>query len=80
VPPNEQGELQGALTSLMSATAIVGPPIMTGLFSYFTKKGAPIHFPGSPFLLGSVLMIISTILAYHALKTKHVAVAPQANT
>jgi DHA1 family tetracycline resistance protein-like MFS transporter len=74
VPPNEQGELQGALTSLMSATAIIGPPVMTGLFSYFTKKGAPVHFPGSPFLLGSILMVISTILAYHALKTKQVSV------
>jgi DHA1 family tetracycline resistance protein-like MFS transporter len=61
----------------MSATAIVGPPIMTGLFSFFTKKGAPVYFPGSPFLLGSVLMIVSTILAYHALKTKQVTAAEQ---
>lgn len=76
VPPNEQGQLQGALTSLMSATAIVGPPIMTGLFSFFTKKGTPVYFPGSPFLLGSLLMFISTLMAYHALKTKHVSVAP----
>src|SRR4026207_2508765 len=31
VPPNEQGELQGALTSLMSLTTIIGPPIMNNL-------------------------------------------------
>ncbi|TAE14167.1 MAG: MFS transporter, partial [Bacteroidetes bacterium] len=37
VPANEQGELQGGLTSLMSATAIVGPPLMTNLFAYFSK-------------------------------------------
>ena len=36
VPPNEQGELQGALTSLTSTTSIFGPLIMTNLFSYFT--------------------------------------------
>ncbi|HAI82652.1 MAG TPA: tetracycline resistance MFS efflux pump, partial [Chitinophagaceae bacterium] len=35
IPANEQGELQGALTSLMSATAIVGPPLMTNLFGFF---------------------------------------------
>ncbi len=35
VPPNEQGELQGALTSLMSATSIIGPPLMTGLICIF---------------------------------------------
>jgi MFS transporter, DHA1 family, tetracycline resistance protein len=68
VPPNEQGELQGALTSLMSATSIVGPLMMTNLFAYFTKPGARVYFPGAPFLLGAVLMLGSTILAYLALK------------
>ena len=68
VPPTEQGELQGALTSLMSATSIIGPPIMTNLFSYFTKPAAPIHFPGAPFLLGAILMISSAIVAFYALR------------
>jgi len=70
VPPNEQGELQGALTSLMSATAIVGPPLMTGLFAYFTHTHAPVYFPGVSFLLGGVLMLASAFFAYHALKTE----------
>ena len=48
VPANEQGELQGALTSMMSATGVVGPLLMTGLFRYFTKAGAPVYFPGAP--------------------------------
>ena len=52
VPPNEQGELQGALTSLMSLTFIIGPLIMTNLFFFFTKDNAPIQFAGAPFLLG----------------------------
>ena len=76
VPPNEQGELQGALTSMMSATSIVGPLVMTNLFAYFIRPGAPVHFPGAPFMLGAVLMLGSTILAYTALKqppvTQHV--------
>ncbi len=77
VPANEQGELQGILTSLMSATSIVGPPLMTNLFAWFTKPGAPVHFPGVSFLLGSVLMIISTIIAYTTLAAeKEPAVAP----
>jgi DHA1 family tetracycline resistance protein-like MFS transporter len=68
VPPNEQGELQGALTSLMSATSIVGPPLMTNLFAFFTdKKAAPVYFPGAPFLLGALLMMVSSVLAYYAL-------------
>ena len=68
VPPNEQGELQGALTSLMSATSIVGPLLMTNLFSYFTRPTAPVYFPGAPFLMGAVLFLISTILSYRSLK------------
>ncbi|MBS1734332.1 MAG: hypothetical protein JST02_13640 [Bacteroidetes bacterium] len=75
VAPDEQGELQGALTSLISLTSIVGPPLMTGLFSYFTKKGAPVYFPGASFLLGSVLMLASAVIAYRALHTSKVVTA-----
>ena len=72
VPSNEQGELQGALTSLMSATTIIGPLIMTNLFAYFTKANAPVHFAGAPFLLGSLLMLGSAIIAYVTLKGRKI--------
>lgn len=68
VPPNEQGELQGALASLMSATSIIGPLIMTNVFAYFTSAQAPIHFAGAPFIVSAVLTLVSTILAYRSLK------------
>ncbi len=67
VPPNEQGELQGALTSLMSLTSIFGPFIMTNLFYYFTKSNNPVHFPGVSFLLGGLLMLASAVAAYISL-------------
>jgi len=70
VPANEQGELQGALTGLLSLTAIVGPPMMTGLFAYFTKPTAPVHFSGAAFLLGALLMLLSSIIAYRSLRQK----------
>jgi DHA1 family tetracycline resistance protein-like MFS transporter len=63
VLPSEQGEIQGALTSLTSITSIAGPVIMTGLFSYFTGPTAPVYFPGAPFALGAVLILISAALA-----------------
>lgn len=77
VPPNEQGELQGALTSLMSLTSIIGPILMTHLFAYFTKPDAPIYLPGSPFFMGSLLMLASTLLAYFALRKEKDAVTEQ---
>ncbi|MGB8194467.1 MAG: TCR/Tet family MFS transporter [Chitinophagaceae bacterium] len=68
VPANEQGELQGGLTAVMSVTTIIGPIVMTNLFAYFTQKNARIHFSGAPFLLGALLMLASAILAYVVLK------------
>lgn len=68
VPANEQGEVQGALTSLTSTTSIVGPLIMTNLFSYFTATSAPVYFPGAPYLLSAVLTIISAYLAWRGFK------------
>lgn len=64
VPSSEQGEIQGTLTSVMSASAIVGPPLMTGIFYYFTQKDSEIIFAGAPFLLGGILMILSASIAY----------------
>jgi len=67
VPANEQGELQGALTSLMSVTSIIGPLLMTQLFGYFTASNAPVYFPGAPMLMGAVLTLLSMLLAMRAL-------------
>lgn len=71
VPPNEQGELQGTLTSLISLTSIIGPPLMTNLFAYFTSKSAPVYFPGAPFLMGSILTVFSLLFAYRSLSKKN---------
>lgn len=70
VPANEQGQLQGALTSLMSATSIVGPPLMTGLFAFFSKDGTSYFFPGAPFLAGALLFLTTTILTYNSLQAE----------
>ena len=67
VPANVQGELQGTVTSLMSLAAIIGPLLMNNLFFYFTHNQAPVHVPGAPFLLGSILMAISAVIAYRTL-------------
>jgi DHA1 family tetracycline resistance protein-like MFS transporter len=70
IPPNEQGELQGALTSLISVTTIIGPLLMTNLFAYFTTPGN-IQFPGAPFIMGALLLIISALLAFRTMSKEH---------
>jgi DHA1 family tetracycline resistance protein-like MFS transporter len=68
VPANEQGELQGALTSLISATGVVGPLLMTNLFAWFTRPQAPLYFPGMPFLVGAGLTLLALLVAAGPLK------------
>lgn len=68
VPSNEQGELQGIIASMMSATSIIGPPMMTNTFYFFSQKGGTNpYFPGAPFLLAAVLMAASAFLAHYTL-------------
>ena len=55
IPANAQGELQGALSSLSSITAILGPLLMTQLFAFYSAPGAPLYFPGMPFLAAAGL-------------------------
>jgi MFS transporter, DHA1 family, tetracycline resistance protein len=75
VPPNAQGELQGALTSLMSLAAIIGPLVMNNLFFYFTHNEAPVYLPGAPFFLGALLMGASAVIAFKTLhQTKAVEI------
>lgn len=72
VPASEQGQIQGGLTSVISLTAIIGPPIMTKLFAHFTHPSAAIYFPGAPFILGAILTAMSVILAVNHFRSfKH---------
>lgn len=69
IPPNEQGELQGGFTSLMSLCSIIGPFVMNSvLFAYFTRPAAPYYFPEVAMVFGAVLSVISTVLARRSLK------------
>ena len=52
---NQQGELQGALTSINAVATIMAPLLMTQLFFYFTHVSAPAYLPGAPFLFSAVL-------------------------
>jgi MFS transporter, DHA1 family, tetracycline resistance protein len=67
-PANAQGELQGAVACLYSLSAILGPPLMTQIFGYFSAPAAPLHFPGAPFVAAAVLTVASATLLVRALR------------
>ena len=47
------------MSSLMSLTMIVSPVFMTELFYTFSREGAPIDFPGAPFLAAALLIVVA---------------------
>lgn len=59
---DQQGELQGVLTSISSIGIIISPMLMTATFSYFTQGTAPFYFPGAPFVLSTVLVLMSLVI------------------
>ena len=63
IEANEQGSVQGALSSLGALTGIVGPLVATGVFSYFISDAAPVKLPGASFLLGAALTVVGVLLA-----------------
>ena len=74
VPPNEQGILQGAITSAATASGIVAAPLSGTLFGYFIAPAAPVQLPGVAFLVGAVMFVIGLVVAWRPAA----AVAPPA--
>lgn len=68
VGEDEQGTLQGALSSLANLMGIIGPVIATGLFGYFTRENAPAKIPGISFFLASALNFLALLIAIRAVK------------
>jgi DHA1 family tetracycline resistance protein-like MFS transporter len=58
VGDDQQGELQGALTSVSALAMMISPMLMTSTFAAFSGAGAPIYLPGAPFLLSTGLILI----------------------
>lgn len=60
-PENAQGELQGAIASVMSITMITSPISMTAIFSHFTAPGTEPYFPGAPFAVAGIILAFCAI-------------------
>jgi MFS transporter, DHA1 family, tetracycline resistance protein len=70
VAPDQQGQLQGATTSVQSVAQLVGPFLFTLIFAYFIGAQAPLQLPGAPFLLASALLVLALVIAARTLATR----------
>lgn len=63
VPPDQQGQLQGAINSVNSIAQLAGPFLFTLTFAYFIGAQAPWAIPGAPFLLAGALLLLTMAIA-----------------
>jgi DHA1 family tetracycline resistance protein-like MFS transporter len=69
MPANAQGNLQGAVASTVGVSAIIGPPLMTGIFSYFAQPETRVFFPGAPFVFAALLTLTSQFVTARCIKS-----------
>lgn len=75
IPANAQGELQGAIASISSLSAIIGPPVMAQIFGYFSGPAAPVRFPGAAFLAAALFTAAAGALYLRTLHLSREAAA-----
>ena len=61
VPADAQGQLQGAIGSINGVSMIIGPLMMTQIFSAFSRPEASMNFPGASFILASLLTALALV-------------------
>jgi DHA1 family tetracycline resistance protein-like MFS transporter len=66
VGPTEQGRLQGAYSSIMGITGMLGPTLFTAVFAAFIGRHAALHAPGAPFVLAALFMVVAWVVADRA--------------
>ena len=77
VQPHEQGQLQGANSSIAGLTGLIGPGLYTVVFAWSLRNEATQHMPGLAVLVAGGLLALGFILALRFAKTEP-APQPQA--
>lgn len=68
IPADRQGELQGAITSLIMLVAIFSPVLWPHVFAFFSSPRAPLYFPGASYLAGALLLLLCACAVRGVLK------------
>lgn len=75
VSEREQGELQGAISSLRSLAVLIGPGLFTFTFAFFIDNKRRFDLPGAPYFLGAALLLTACLLATRIEKVTPIAPA-----
>ena len=59
VGPSEQGQLQGATSSLLGIAGLIGPTVYTESYAFFAAPRDGWQVPGAPFLIAAALLAMA---------------------
>jgi DHA1 family tetracycline resistance protein-like MFS transporter len=76
VSPSEQGQLQGANSSVLGISTLIGPLLFTQTFAIFIGAHRDWHLPGAPFLLSALLIVGSLAVAWRVMAATRLQPAP----
>ena len=71
VSASEQGELQGAISSLRAIAVIIGPGLFTFTFAYFIDVKHGWNLPGAPWYLGAALLFFAMMMSFRIEQPKN---------
>ena len=63
VSASQQGELQGAISSMRAVAMCLGPALFTFTFAYFIDPASSWHVPGAPWFLAALLLFVAAVMA-----------------
>jgi len=81
VSASEQGELQGAISSLRAIAMLIGPGLFSFTFAWFINAQHGWVLPGAPWYLAAALLFVAMLMAFTVEQPEMAttAVAPAAN-
>ena len=71
VGPSEQGQLQGANSSIQGIANLLGPFMFTLTFAWSIGSGKNWNFPGAAFVLSAALLVAAAALAWRVTRARH---------
>ena len=70
IGPSEQGQLQGAQSSLMGIAGMIAPLLFTQTLAVFVGAWRDLDLPGAPFLLAGLLLVGGVLVAWRVTRPR----------
>jgi DHA1 family tetracycline resistance protein-like MFS transporter len=63
---SEQGQLQGANSSITGISNLIGPGLFSQTFAWFIAPEIAFRLPGAPFLLAAAILAVASVIAWRS--------------